>query len=63
MNRDRRKVIGNIFADAAKYALTAGAIGSVLAGKFFISMNILLGVVFLLFTLLAYCVTPKDKEA
>lgn len=34
MNRERRKVIGNIFADAAKYALTAGVIGSFLSGKY-----------------------------
>ncbi len=61
MNRDRRKVIGNIFADAAKYTLTAGVIGSILTGKFLISINILLGAFFLLFTLLSYFVTPKDK--
>jgi len=42
MNRDRRKVIGNIFADAAKYTLTAGVIGSILAGEFFTSIGIFL---------------------
>jgi len=33
MNRERRKVIGNIFADAAKYTLTAGVIGSLISGE------------------------------
>ncbi len=63
MNRERRKVIGNIFADAAKYTLTAGVISSILSGRFIVLITILLGLTFFLFVLLAYFVTPKDKEA
>lgn len=62
MNRERRKVIGNIFADAAKYTLTAGVIGSILTGKFIVSVGFSLGLSFVLFALLAYFVTPKDRE-
>ncbi len=62
MNKDRRKVIGNIFADAAKYTLTVGVIGSVLSGKFVPLISLLLGFAFLVFTVLAYFMTPKDKE-
>ncbi|MBI4653574.1 MAG: hypothetical protein HY752_01010 [Nitrospirae bacterium] len=62
MNRDRRKVIGNIFADAAKYTLTAGVIGSILTDKFIASIGFSLGLAFVLFALLSYFVTPKDKE-
>jgi len=60
VNRDRRKVIGNIFADAAKYTLTAGVLGSILAGKFIAFVGISLGVSFVLFAVLAYFITPKD---
>jgi hypothetical protein len=62
MNKDRRKVIANIFADAAKYTLTAGAIGGILAGKMPLASGILLAMVFVVFILLAYFLTPKDKE-
>ena len=62
MNRDRRKVIGSIFADAAKYTLTAGVIGSIVAGKFIAFVGISLGATFVLFVVLSYFITPKDKE-
>ncbi len=62
MNFERRKVIGNIFADTAKYTLTAGIIGSIVRGEFIISIGILLGLTFLLCALLSYFVTPKDKD-
>lgn len=62
MNRERRKVIGNIFADAAKYTLTAGVIGSFLAGKYFLLSSIMIGISFVVFTLLAYFITPRDEK-
>ncbi|MBU0701587.1 hypothetical protein KKE26_09925 [bacterium] len=62
MNRDRRNIIGNIFADAAKYTLTAGVIGSFLAGKYSLLPNIMIGISFVAFTLLAYFITPKDER-
>jgi uncharacterized membrane protein YkvA (DUF1232 family) len=60
MNRERRKVIGNIFGDAAKYTLTVGVISSVLAGKFAFVSSLVIGVFFVIFIVLAYYVTPKD---
>jgi hypothetical protein len=62
MNRDRRTVIGNIFANAATYTLTAGIIGSFFAGKFEILVSIWSGVVFTILVIIAYFITPKDKE-
>ncbi len=62
MNKDRRKVISSIFADAAKYTLTAGVIGSILSGKFIIPVGFMLGATFIIFLSLAYFITPKDKE-
>ncbi|MEW6482012.1 MAG: hypothetical protein AB1397_03275 [bacterium] len=62
MNRERRKVIGNIFADAAKYTLTVGVISSFLAGKYFLLSNITISAFFIVFVSLAYFITPKDKK-
>jgi putative Ca2+/H+ antiporter (TMEM165/GDT1 family) len=61
-DRERRKVIGNIFADAAKYTLTAGVITSFLAGKYSLLSSIMLGISFVVFALLAYFITPKDEK-
>lgn len=62
MNRERRKVIGNIFADAAKYTLTAGVISSFLAGKYSLLSSIMISVSFVVFALLSYFITPKDEK-
>lgn len=62
MNRERRKIIGNIFGDAAKYTLTVGVISNVLVGKFTFISSLLIGICCVIFGLLAYYVTPKDKE-
>ena len=61
-NRDRRKVVAAIFADAAKYSLTAGVIGSVVSGNFTKEIAGLLGMVIIIMGILAYFVTPEDKE-
>jgi uncharacterized membrane protein len=55
MNRDRRKIVASIFADAAKYSLTAGVLGAVVTG-------VVMGLIAGIFSILAYFVTPKDKE-
>lgn len=62
MNKERRKVIGNIFGDAAKYTLTAGVIGTFLSGQYSLLSSSIIGAFFVIFALLAYFVTPKDKE-
>jgi len=60
MNRDRRKVLATIFADTAKYSLTAGVIGALIGGKISLQTAFLLGLIAAIFCLLAYFVTPKD---
>ena len=62
MNRERRKVIGNIFADAAKYTLTAGVIASFLSGRYSLLSSTMIGMFFVVFALLAYFVTSKDER-
>jgi hypothetical protein len=62
VNKDRRKVVANIFADAAKYVLTAGIISSLLAERLSIVFSIVLVSIFTTFTVVAYFLTPKDKE-
>lgn len=42
MNRERRKIIGNIFGDVAKYTLTASVVGNILAGKFIFLSSLLI---------------------
>ena len=63
MNRDRRKTVASIFADAAKYSLTAGVLGAVvIGGEKSVSAGIIMGLIAGVFSVLAYFVTPKDKE-
>lgn len=61
-NRERRKTIGSIFADTAKYSLTAGVIGSIVSGNFSSEIAVLLGVSAIVMGILAYVVTPEDKS-
>ena len=60
-NRERRKIIGGIFADTAKYSLTAGVIGSIVSGSFSADIAALLGVSAIVMGILAYVVTAEDK--
>ncbi len=62
MNKDRRKLIAGIFADAAKYTLTAGLIGSVLAERFSMIFGLKVGISFGLLLMLAYAVMPASRE-
>lgn len=62
MNRERRKVIGNVFADVAKYTLTAGVLGSLLSEKFSLLLYFVTGILLIVFMVLAYYITPKDKS-
>jgi hypothetical protein len=61
-NRDRRRVIGGIFADTAKYSLTAGIVGGIISGNISIGVAAILGIVVALMGILAYVVTPVDKQ-
>ena len=63
MNRDRRKIVASIFADAAKYSLTAGVLGAVvIGGQKTVLAGVIMGLIDGIFSILAYFVTPKDKE-
>jgi hypothetical protein len=62
MNRERRKILAGIFADMAKYTLTGGVIGTIIGGKFSLLTALLLGLLTGIFCVLAYFVTPKDKD-
>lgn len=62
MNRERRRVLGGVFADAAKYTLTVGVIGSLLIGGVALSLGLALVAIFGLLVLFAYFVTPPDTE-
>ena|GEM_PF-1054577 len=61
-NRDRRKVVGGIFADAAKYSITAGTVALFLAGKLNMLSLAVIGLIFSMLTIVAYFVTPKDQK-
>lgn len=62
MNCERRKIIGNIFGDVAKYTLTVGVVGNILVGRFTFLSSLLVGICCVIFGILAYYVTPKDKK-
>jgi hypothetical protein len=62
MNRDRRRVVGGFFADAAKYTLTAGVVGGFVSGGMTLLSGILLMLAFASFSIAAYFITPNDKE-
>ncbi len=62
MNRDRRKVVGKIFADSATYTLTVGIIGSILSGKFNLLFVLGISITFIILTIAGYLITPQDKE-
>jgi hypothetical protein len=63
MNRDRRKTLASIFADTAKYSLTAGVVGAAIqGGKIPFGTIFTLSLITTICGFLAYFVTPKDKE-
>ena len=62
VNRDRRKVVAGIFADAAKYSITAGTVGLLLAGKLNTPSLVAIALIFGMLTVVAYYVTPKDDK-
>lgn len=63
-NRDRRKLLAVIFADTAKYSLTAGVLGTFIGEKMSYDYKtiLVLGNVTTLCCIAAYFVTPKNKE-
>ncbi len=62
INRDRGKVVAEIFADAAKYSITAGTVALFLAGKLNAVSVVMVALIFGMQTVVAYFVTPKDQK-
>lgn len=62
MNWERRKALGNVFFDVAKYLLTTTAVGTfVVEETKLIALAIAVMTSFVLMAL-AYYITPQDKE-
>ena len=62
VNWERRKALGNVFFDVAKYLLTTTAVGTfVVAETKLIALAIAVMTSFALMAL-AYYITPQDKE-
>lgn len=55
-------MLSTIFADAAKYTLTAGVISGILSGKTEILLYILTGATVAIFSTVAYFVAPLDRK-
>ena len=56
---ERRKALAGIFADVAKYTLTAGVLGAFISGNIKIWTTISLVFVAIVLMLLTYFVTPN----
>ena len=62
MNWERRKALGNVFFDVAKYLLTTTAVGTfVVEEPKLLALAIAVTTSFVLMAL-AYYITPQDKE-
>jgi hypothetical protein len=62
VNWERRKALGNVFFDVAKYLLTTTAVGTfVVEETKLIALAIAVTTSFVLMAL-AYYITPQDKE-
>jgi len=62
VNWERRKALGNVFFDVAKYLLTTTAVGTfVVEETKLIALAIAVMTSFVLMAL-AYYITPQDKE-
>jgi len=62
MNRERRKALGNMFFDVAKYLITSAAIGSFVVQD----INLVAFAVSITFSVItvgtAYYIIPKDRK-
>jgi len=62
MNRDRQKAVGKVFFDLTKYLLTTVAVSSFMTENFKIGKFIIGIIVAFLILIVAYYITPKDKN-
>ena len=62
VNRDRRKALGNVFFDVAKYLLTMTAVGSFVVKDVNLVASAIAAVASFALIAIAYYITPQDKE-
>lgn len=62
MNRDRRKALGNMFFDVAKYLLTTTAVGSFVVKDANLIASAIATLASFGLIAIAYYLTPQDKE-
>ncbi len=62
MNRERRKALGNLFFDVAKYLLTTTAIGSFIVKDVNLVASVISFVFPIILIIIAYYIIPQDLE-
>lgn len=62
MNRERRKALGSVFFDVAKYLLTTTAVGSFVVKDVNLAASIVSCASSFGLIAIAYYITPRDKE-
>lgn len=62
MNWERRKALGSVFFDVAKYLLTTTAVGTFVVEKPKLLALAIAVTTSLILMALAYYITPQDKE-
>jgi hypothetical protein len=62
VNRKRREVLANIFADLAKYTIAAGLLAGFWSGKLTAGLTVVFLVIFVILVGVAYLLTPKDAD-
>ena len=62
MNRERRKALGKVFFDVAKFLLTTTAVGSFVVKDVNILASVISCVASFGLIAIAYYITPQDKE-
>ena len=62
MNWERRKALGNVFFDVAKYLLTTTAVGSFVVEEVNLMASVIAIATSLAVIVVAYYITPPDKE-
>ena len=61
-NEDRRKELGKMLMDIAKYLATVGLIGSILTNKLTLIAGLLIILVVLILAVIAYYIIPPKKS-
>lgn len=61
-NRDRRKALGNVFFDVAKYLLTTTAVGSFVVKDVNLVATAIAALTSFALIAIAYYITPQDTE-